>query len=814
MLKTYCKIAWRNIFRQRLFSMINMLGLSLSLASFFLIIQYVGFERSYDRFHNNADRLHRVNSTRIENNQVKYRSAMSVANVGPFLEERFGEVTAYTRLFSMGFNFVCAVSYTQGNNTITFNERNVYYADNNFFNFFAFPLAAGNRTSSLSEPYTAVISAAAARKYFGRKDPLGKTIRFVNSSEEHSYRITGVLGNAPGPSHLDIDFLFSYSSLTSSSFREKAFDNWGWDAIYTYVKIARGINPDLINQKLNATLLPDPKEKSGFTLDLEPLTAIHLISDIGDEPTLSGNKTVIDFLLIIACFIILLAWINYANLVTADTLRRAREIGVRKIIGAGSWHIINQFAIQFILLNVLSLMLAAIFVQLAAPLLWAITGTSVHFIWTGLPLFPLIAFFVSGMLASGGYPAYVLSRLSPDKSIKGTYFIGPRKALTQRVFVGFQFCVSIALITGTLIIDRQLNFMQEADLGMRIDHTLVVKAPIFTDSTSDLRVKSFKDGLLELPFVHDIALSSTEPAGGDYGWVANIKRREEDTNSYSLVVNVVDRNFIGVFDIPLLSGRDFLPSEYRTGKFGDQKESVLINASAVKLLGFESNDEAIRQQIFWDKNRCEVIGVVQDFHQRSMHYAVRPAVFVLDLNGVYYSIKFKNEAALSKKTSALAAIKETYSRFFPEDPFEYFFLEDHFGDQYQDDKRFSTLFSLFAFLALFIASLGLAGLVAFLLLHRKKEIGIRKVLGATVVSLIELVSKGYIKLGLISLILVTPVTYYLIGKWLEKYAHHIRLEWWMFSFPGLMVILVTVLAVSGQSLNAALSNPAESLRSE
>lgn len=434
---------------------------------------------------------------------------------------------------------------------------------------------------------------------------------------------------------------------------------------------------------------------------------------------------------------------------------------------------------------------------------------------SGLPLLPLIAFFLLGLLTAGGYPAYVLSWLPTGRSIRGTYFTGPRHAFTRQLLVGFQFCVSMALITATLIVHRQMNFMQDADLGMTIENTVVVKAPIFNDSTSGFRMRTFRDALMTQPKVKDVVLSVAVPAGGENSWAAEIRWNKEDKTTQSALINVIDRDFIKLYGIQLIAGRDFLPSEYRTWeKFGEQTESVLINESAARLLGFDSSSAAVDKVFFWGEDRCKVVGVVSDFHLRSLQYEIQPEVFLLDKNGTNLSIRLGDVGSPGERRAVLAQIENAYRDFFPDDPFEYFFLEDRFADQYRDDERFSALFSLFSVLALCIAWLGLAGLVSFFLVHRRKEIGIRKVLGATVVSVLGMVSKGYVKLGLIALVIVIPVTHYFITRWLERYAYHIEPDLWWYGLPGLVVLGATVVVVIGQAMKSATSNPAEAIRNE
>lgn len=815
MIRSYIKIAWRNIFRQKLFSLINILGLAVALSAFFLIIQYVGFERSYDRFHQRADEVYRVNTTRSEGGRVIYSTALSPANAGPFLKEQFNEVETFTRLLSMQFNFVCAVSYTDGNRTVTFNERNVYYGDHDFFTVFSFPLQAGDMSTALSAPFTVVISQDAARKYFGDRDPLGQTLRFINSYEEHDYRVTGVLGHAEGPSHIVADFLFSYPSLMNSAFREDAHDNWDADAIYTYIQSDTPLSSKAINEKLRLNSHILAENQSDIVIDLRPITSIHLTGSLQDEPSQTGSQTLTSFLLVIAGFIVALAWINYANLAIADALRRTREVGLRKIIGANRWQIVAQFFAQFMLMNILALALCCALVPAATPSLQKISGVSFDFHLNALPMLPLLAFFVLGLLTAGGYPAYVLSRLNPGHSIRGTYVSGPRHTFTRHLLVGFQFCVSMALVTATVIVHRQMNFMQDADLGMTIKNTVVVRAPISTDTTSGFRMRTFRDALMAQPKVQDVVLSVAVPAGEENSWTAEIRRNKEDKVAQSAWVSVIDQNFIEMYGIQLLAGRDFLSSDYRTWeKFGDQTESVMINESVVSLLGFGSPAAAIGQAFYWGEDRCMVVGVIDNFHSRSLQYEMKPELFLLDRNGTNLSIRTADIASLADRQEALMQIETAYREFFPNDPFEYFFLEDRFDDQYLDDRRFSMLLPLFSVLAICIAWLGLAGLVAFFLLHRRKEIGIRKVLGATVASILRMVSKGYVKQGLIALVIMIPVTHYFITRWLERYAYHIDLDIWTFGVPGLVVLVAAVVVVIGQAMKSAMANPAEAIRSE
>lgn len=813
MFNIHIKSAWRAVFRQKWFSVINIVGLAVALSAFFLIIQYVGFERSYDTFHEKAEQIYRVNTTRFEDGRVIYRTALSPANAGPFLKKQFEEIKTFTRLVSMQFNFVCAVSYSDDDRTTTFNERHVYYGDQDFFTVFSFPLIAGDVSTALKEPFTVVISQEAANRYFGDRNPLGQTLRFVNSSEEHEYKVTGVLGHPDGPSHLTIDFIFSYPSLTSSAFRGEAYDNWADDVMYTYIRSEAVLSDRAINDKLR--LSSDAGAQLDMAMGLRPVNAIHLSGGLQDEPSPTGSRTVIDFFLVVGCFIVTLAWINYSNLATADALRRIREVGVRKIIGASRWQIVAQFAIQFTLINALALVLCCVLVPAAVPMLQEFTGVPLEFRIDGLPLLPLAGFFVVGILLSGGYPAYVLSNLNPGRSLRGTILHRPKNTLIRDLMVGFQACVSMALIIATLVVYRQLNFMQQADLGMNIDNTLVVKAPIFTDATTESRLKAFRDELLERPSVRAVTLSSTAPAGVENGWVATIRRDEDDKTGYPVEVNVVDKDFVRTFNIELMAGRDFLPSDYRTWqRFGDQTEHVIINASAAALLGFDDPEAAIDRDFFWNGGRCRVAGVVRDFHQRSLQHEVKPAVFVLDKNGTQLSIRLDASSTLSQQRAMLNYVESNFRKFFPDDPFEYFFLEELFDAQYRGEQRLTSLFTAFSTIALFTAWLGMAGLISFFLLQRRKEIGIRKVLGATVVEILKMISRNYLKSGSIALAVVIPITYYMTTVWLERYAYHIAPDVWMFVTPALGVIAITLVLVVLQSMKAAMTNPAEALRNE
>lgn len=829
MLKNYCKIAWRNLLKNKAFSLINILGLAIGMAACLLILQYVSFELSYDEFPENSENIYRITYDYYENNELQYQTAMSVPAVGPALKTDFPEVEEYARLYPFARSqFACAMRYDEGGNLpMTFNEENLYFADASFLSLFSLPLQQGDPATVLQDAYSVIISASTAKRYFGATNPMGKILTLNSSSlEQHDYRVTGVMQDLPENSHLQIDILLSMSSLYQHSFISEDIQNsWTRDDIYTYILLSPETQPQNLKTQFPSFVDKYMGEvlrvtQSKVTFDLQPIESIHLHSQLQDEIKPGNDPKAVYFLAAIALITLILAWINYINLATARSLERAKEVGVRKISGASRTQLIKQLLVETFMVNMLSILLALTLVQLSLSYFHQISG--VPFISYGnyLQWAGILAFFMAGIFVSGFFPALMVSSFRPAQVLKGK-FTGMAKGLwLRKSLVVFQFAASVVLMIGVFALYQQFTFMQKQDLGIDIHQTLVIKAPAITDSTYLNRLESFKTALQQFASVTHVTTSSIVP-GKENGWVGTVRREKDHSNQgKNLAIHVVDSAFFEAYQLRILAGRNFLASEQPGEHFGDKQESVILNEEAVKQLGFKDMEEAIGKVIYWEDNRCIVVGVVNNFHQQSLKNPIQPALFTVNnRDSIYYSVKLQIRSTAQENhqealLSAVALIGNEWKEFFPENPFDYFFLENFFNLQYQADLRFGKVFGLFCGLAILIACLGLLGLSSYTALQRTKEIGIRKVLGASVQSIIGLLSKDFIKMVLIGSMLALPLAYFGVQQWLEYYAFRIPVSGWLLGLPVALVLFIAFLTVSFQTVKAALANPVASLRYE
>jgi len=829
MLRNYFIIAYRNLLKNKVFSLINILGLAIGMAACLLILQYVSFELSYDEFPENAEHIYRVTYDYSENNELRYQSALSVPAVGAALQQDFPEVLAFSRLDPYArYAFVCAMRYEDGTHPpVSFNERDLYFADASFFTLFSLPLQQGDPASVLQEPYSAVISASTAKRYFGEADPIGKILT-LNSSriEQQDFQVTGVMEDIPENSHLQIDILLSMNSLYQNAyFAEFIQNSWTRNDMYTYVLLS----PETHLQSLKAQLPAFVEKYLGETIrttqskvsfDLQPIKDIHLHSGLQDEIKPGNDAKSVYFLTAIALFILILAWINYINLATARALERAKEVGVRKISGASRSQLIRQLLVETFIINTMSILLALTMVQLSFSYFHQISGIPFitydnYFLWTCV-----LVFFFTGIFISGFFPAFMISSFRPAQVLKGKFTGMAKGLMLRKSLVIFQFAASVVLMIGVFTLYQQFTFMQRQDLGIDIHQTLVIKSPAITDTTYLDRLGSFKASLHQLTPVTHVTTSSIVP-GKETGWGGYVRREKVDNKQgKNLAIHVVDTAFIEAYQLHILAGRNFFASEQPGKSFGDKLESVILNEEAVKQLGFKDREETIGSIIYWEDNRCIVVGVVNNFHQQSLKYALQPALFIVNnRDSIYYSVKLhirlteqgNHQEALA---TVVAMIGDQWKIFFPGNPFDYFILEDFYNQQYQADLRFGKVFGLFSGLAIFIACLGLLGLSSYTAVQRTKEIGIRKVLGASVENIVALLSKDFLKLVLMASILALPLAYGAMHRWLENYAFRIEITWWLLGVPVALVLLLALVTVSIQTVRTALTNPAKSLRYE
>jgi len=829
MIKSYFKIAYRNLVKNKIYSLVNILGLAIGIAACFFIFQYVYFESGYDKFNKNAKNIYRVPISYSGSFANLPTTACNHPGVGPAMKADFPEVVDYARVVPATiFMAASAVTYNdpQGRSE-TFNEEKVYFADASFFNIFSFPLVSGNSSTVLKEANTAAISQTIAAKYFGKENPVGKTI-YLNGGP---LKVTGIFKDVPENSHLKFDILLSFITLGNDI---NSVYGWTWPEFYNYVLLAPGTDPKKIEARFPAFI--DKyigkvmKELNfGCSFHLQALTDIHLRSHYGKEPEANGSEREVWFLTIIGIFILVIAWINYINLSTARSLERAKEVGLRKVVGGVRFQLISQFIFESVLINFLALLAACVLVLTCIPLVKQFAGSAISsgFLSAGLWQqywfwFILVGVFIAGAVLVGAYPAFVLSSFRPVMVLKGKFNNSAKGISLRKALVSFQFILSILLIAGTIIVYKQLSFMRNTPLGYDKDQLLVIKAPAIHDSTFDEKISYFRTTLLKNPLIHDIALSSDIPGKTITG--RNTVRKASEDKTHNFITNEVeiDDNFLNTFQVNLVAGRNFLKNE-RTDLEGivikgntNLKGRVLVNEAVVRGLGYKSNEEALNKEVVFaigpGEAKAEIIGVLKNYHQRSLKEPYDPVLYYYPAwsNWTYFSLNV-NTANLRENISS---IQDAYKQVFSGNAFEYFFLSEYFDRQYKSDKYFGNVFGLFTILAIFVSCLGLLGLSSFVIKMRTKEIGIRKVLGASVQSILVLFSIDFIRLVLIASVIALPVIYFGANKWLSNYAFRIHPGWSVFVLPPLLLLVIALVTISIQSIKAALVNPVKSLRTE
>ncbi|SHH75338.1 putative ABC transport system permease protein [Chryseolinea serpens] len=800
MFKNYVLTTLRNISRRKGFSMLNVLGLSIGLAASLLIMQYVKDEFSFDDFHANKENIYRVQYDRYRDNELVLQCATTFPKVAPALLADYPEVQKACRLYLRYGGGV--IRYDD----IQMKEDNLFTADQSFFDVFSYSLLKGDRATALKEPNTAVVEEETARKYFGNADPMGKRIKFGNREE---YEITGVI-RSPENSHLKFSFLLSYPTLVKVVGPD-AEQAWGWYDFYTYIQLSPGADPKALEAKF-----PEFIKKYGAEGDdkkikfsLQRLTDIHLNSDLLQEARVNGNGRSVYFLSIIAFFILVIAWVNYINLATARAVERAKEVGVRKAIGAGRLQLMGQFIAEALIVNFGAVITAVALMSATIPLFNTLSGKALT---TSILTDPTLWYtatvlFLAGSALSGLYPAFVLSSYQPARVLKGSMKGTHEGLLLRKMLVVMQFVASVALIAGTLIVYNQLQFMQNRDLGVDIDQVLVIHAPGVTDtSTYVSQLRSFKSEVQRHPNVQSFTASSEVPGNLIY-WTNGGKRIGGDQELPSIVMYRmgIDHDFFGTYKNKVLAGRVF------SEDFTADTSNVILNRKAVEVLGFNTPENAVGGQVKIGDDTLTVVGVVENYHQEGLKSNFRQTAFhLLPENHSYYSVKVQAKDI----DQTLAYIKEKYSQQFPENPFDYFFLDTFFQRQYQTDRQFGQVFGFFALLAIFVASLGLFGLASFTASQRTKEIGIRKVLGSTVPNIFLLLSKDFLKLVIFANVIAIPLVVYFMDKWLHTFAFRINIGYWIFLVSAVLTLLIALITVSFQSIRAAMANPVKSLRYE
>jgi putative ABC transport system permease protein len=807
MLKNYLKIAFRNLARNKVYSVINIAGLAMGIAAFLLILEYISLEKSVNQFHSNLPNMYRV--------MLQNKEGGSWSQIEPGwmvkAKERLPEMKDFCR-FEEGI--AQGIVKNEAKN-ISFRESDIGYVEGNFFEFFSFPLKSGN-AKTFNRPNVAFMSESYAKKYFGNENPIGKTISLFNQFGNLPYTVEGIYEDITENSTIQFDIVFSLETLKN----EANLNDNGWanlnnlDSQFAnaFVLLNEGADYKAFEKKLTALRRELQTEKDATDFRIQPFSEVHLATSFTDDLQHSGNIQYVYMLGGIAFLILLIAWFNYINLSTANSLKRANEVGVRKVVGATQGNLIGQFLGESLLINALAFVIALLLVVFLQPFFNEMIGKNLSLetlksnsIW-GYGL----GFLLIGSLASGAYTALSISNFKPIEILKGKIAKTSKGIFLRKSLVVSQFSISIALILFTILIYSQLQYMKNKDLGMNINQLLVIRgAEIGKDSTYKARKTAFLNKISQQSFVKDYCVSGSVPSNWynfmNQGLTSPKSKAGDENKTYGF--SIIGDRFLKTYGIKLKAGRNFTAEECNVDWNDNSK--VLMNERAIQQLGL-TPEEAITTKIKWDERYLDIVGVVKDYNHRSLQQVIDPMIFYPQNNSAYFTVRLTPD----KMQEKIALLEKSYKESFAGNPFDYFFVDDNFNKQYVSEKQYSQLFTTASFWAIFIACMGLFGLATFTVESRTKEIGIRKVLGASVASITTLLSKDFLKLVLIAIIIASPIAYYFMDKWLADFAYKINIDWWIFALAGFLAVLIAFLTVGYQSVKAALMNPVKSLKTE
>ena len=802
MLKNYIRIAFRNLKKNKAFSFINIFGLAVGMAAGLLIIQYVTFELSFDTFQAKKDRVFRVTQDRYDRGKLSTQWAGGAFAEGNAFKNNFPQVEDYVKVVDAG-------SILAINNDKKIVLEKTYFASPSFFNIFSYPLISGDPKTALRDVNSVVITETVAKKLFGTVNAVGKTFKY----DVNLMQVTGVMKDYPDNTHFRSDMLISYSTLLKFAGPKNDLDNaWLNDGCLTYLLLRPGVNAGELEAKFKPYVDGVYKKLNwsgaSAVYHLLPLEKIHLSPNLMLEAEPHGDGKSVYLLAGIAIFVIIIAWINYINLSTARGIGRAKEVGVRKTLGSDKGQLLWQFMLEAMLLNGLAVVLSIVLIIVFLPVFSTISGQSVTLGLLFTPVFwvAVAGLFLVGSFLSGFYPAIVLSGFKPVDVMKGKLSASPGGIVLRKVMVVFQFAASIFLLIGSLTVYRQVSFMEKQNLGINIDQTLVIKQPLAHIDSFYRSMSAFKNESLRDPLVKSVTVSTSIP-GEPVGWNAGgIKLKGTDQSQgkqYRIIGG--DYDYLKAYGAKLIAGRLF------SKDFSTDPHAVVFNEKATEEMGFDKPEQAVGKQIdFWGEVYT-IIGVVENYHQQSLHDAYDALIFrcIPDVRG-NVSLKINT----SNLQQSIATLKANWKIFFPQDQFDYFFLDQHFNEQYHADRQFGQVFATFTGIGILVACLGLFGLVSYTIVQRTKEIGIRKVLGASVNGILRLLYKDFAWLIVIAFAVSAPLGWYASHRWLQTYAFRIDINWTLFVFPFVIVILVAFSTVSYLSIKAALMNPVKSLKTE
>jgi len=809
MLRNYFKTAWRALRRSRQSTLINIFGLALGIAVFLLIIQYVAFEWSANRFHKNFDQLYRVNN---QGNEAK-ANYYEPPGFAPYVKDKIAGIQAYVRIADgVGSGVISSTADVSQKEKI-FREDNILYVDSNFFNVFSFPLIAG---ATRLPPKTLALSQRMSDKLFGNNDAVGRTIIVSNQFGNTPYSVTAVYKNMPENSDIAADILLSFQTLDNPANRDE--NDWADPAgtesgfVNIYLQLEEHANADQVAGQITSALHRLKPETTDDKIVLQPLSRLHLAPSFNYPFQTYGSLTLVTVFSVVALLILFIAWINYINLSTAQALNRAREVGVRKVLGASRTQLIMQYLGETCMVTLISVALAFLLVYSIQPFYNSFSGKqlSLGVLNNGWFWLAGSALILISSTLSGTYVAFILSDYKPVTILRGkSETTGTRFSLRKGLVV-FQFTISIVFIIATIVLYRQLQYMQTQQLGMNLNQLLVIKGPTVSSEAQAERNMSFKNTLAQLPFVKKYAASNNVPGGGYNFSTEKITRlaaqKGDERKNYSMFIS--DEKFFDTYGIHFLQGQTYTARDAERAWMNSKK--VIINEKAAASLGFRKDEPVAGQKLLWDGVSYEIAGVVKDYHHLSLREAIKPTVYLPSVSFAFFTLQTDSRNLPAK----LETLKKLYNRLFPGNPFDYFFADESFDKQYSNEQQLGSVFIASATVAILIACLGLFGLVSFSARQRIKEIGIRKVLGASVKDITTLLSKDFIKLVLVSILIASPVAWWLMHNWLKDFAYRTDISWWIFVVAGVIAVFIAVTTVSFQAIKAARANPVKNLRTE
>lgn len=805
MLRNYIRITFRSLLRFKAFAMINLLGLALGLTTGIFILMYVLDELSFDKFHANADRIYRVGTDMTDTKTGALNGSIEANGwpIGALLKKDYPEVES--------------IIYLRNGSDLVINhegkrfEQKLYFASEDFFRMFSFPLKEGNPAEALSQPNTVVISESMEKKYFGEQEALGKTLTFADTL---SFLVTGVMKDVPEQSHMQFDVLVSFKTYPILHKDFTFDDGWGNLNVRNYVMLKEGVNKANFfsnARNLYMNYVKDDMKKYGMYMYLgfEPLKDIYLTTKRGNGMGSLGSLERVYMVSGIAAFVLLLACINFVNLATARSVYRAKEVGLRKVVGSSRFTLIKQFLGESFILTFISFLISLALVGLLFPLFNQLIGKNydLNMLLNSTLLVGVVALVIVVSLLSGYYPAMILSALKPSDTLKGKMQSSTRGVQLRRGLVVFQFMISAVLIICTFIVQDQLSFMKNQTLGFAGEQVVVLDITKVSKLNS-LQKASFKNELKQLAAVDEVTFTNAVP--GKPGWVGQWAHAEEKSADETIGVEYmsIDENYLNTLKLQLVAGRNFDPA-----RPAEISEGLILNEEAVKQFGWEAPEKALGKKITSPSGAPEgtVIGVVKDYHEFGLQQKIYPMTMAYrPQHSRYFAIKFH----ASKTDELLSSLQATWKKHFTDSDFLYFFLNENFEHSYRAENLLAKVFTVFSIMTILIAIIGLVGLVSFMVVSKTKEIGIRKVLGADVLSIARMLSKEFLLLVILANLIACPLAGYFASQWLEKFAYRTTIGPLFFVVTIVTGVLITLIAISFQTIKAAMINPVNSLRSE